>query len=53
MAVVAGIERRVALAQVGPDLGQVGPAIVLGRAADRRGQDPLEVGQRRCGLLIL
>ena len=53
MAVVAGIERRVALAQVGPDLAQVRPAVVLGRTRDRGGQDPLQVGQPRRRLLVL
>src|SRR4051794_19282715 len=41
VAVVAGVEGRVALDEIGPDLGEVGPAVVLRRARDGRAQKPL------------
>src|SRR4051794_22250321 len=53
VAVVARIERRMALDQVGPHFAEIRPAVVLGRAADRRREDPLEVGQRRCWRLVI
>src|SRR3954469_19190197 len=45
VAVVPRVEGRVALDQVGPDLAEVGPAVVLGGAADRHREQALEVGE--------
>ena len=46
-AVVAGVERRVGVRQVVPDLAQRRPPVVLRRRLDGPGEDPLQVGQRR------
>jgi steroid delta-isomerase-like uncharacterized protein len=55
VAVVARIERRVTLDEVGPDLGEMGPAVVLG-ALDRRGSvlgDLLQELRRQTGRRVV